>query len=98
MRFDQDDVIYSVGQVAREVYLIVRGEILNETTNRLFRDGAMVGHEDIIQDRKRDCTCKANSEVWTLKMEKETLEKIFEDYPEIKYDMIKKATRRDHYF
>lgn len=98
MRFDQDDIIFSVGQVAREVYLIVNGEILNETTKRLFKSGAMVGHEDIVHDRKRDCTVKANSEVWTLKMEKETLEKIFEDYPEIKYDMIKRATRRDHYF
>jgi CRP-like cAMP-binding protein len=55
----------------------------------------MIGSEDIIQDRRRDSTVRAHTEVYTLKIEKETLERIFEEYPDIKYDLIKRATKRD---
>ena len=59
MRFDHGDSIYSIGTVCREVYFILGGKVLNETTNRVFKQDSMLGYEDILFDRKRDSTLKA---------------------------------------
>ena len=43
MRFDKDDIIFERGQKAREIFLSIKGEIINVNTNRLFKKGQMIG-------------------------------------------------------
>lgn len=83
IRFDAGDKIFAEGQNSREVYFVTGGKVLNVTTNRRFLVGSMIGHEDLLYDRKRDSTVEAETEVFTLRLERETLEKIFSEYPEI---------------
>jgi CRP-like cAMP-binding protein len=84
MRFDQSDTIFNVGQVPREVYFILKGTVLNTSTNRCFGQGYMFGHEDILYDRKRDSHCKAETELFTLRLERETFEKMVETTPNLR--------------
>ena len=58
----------------------------------------MIGHEDIIFDRKRDSTMEARTEVHTYRLEKENLEKILEDFGAIKYELLKTSEKREIYF
>jgi CRP-like cAMP-binding protein len=58
----------------------------------------MIGHEDIIFDRKRDSTMEARTEVHTYRLEKEHLEKILEDFAAIKYELLKTSEKREIYF
>ncbi len=58
----------------------------------------MIGHEDIIFDRKRDSTMEARTEVHTYRLEKEHLEKILEDFGAIKYELLKTSEKREIYF
>lgn len=75
-----------------------RGTVLNVTTNRQFKEGALLGYEDIIYDRKRDSTMQAETEVFTLRMERQTLEKMFDEYPDIPIALKQQAAERESYF
>ena len=39
MRFDKDDIIYEKGQKSREIFLSIKGEMVNSTTKRVFKVG-----------------------------------------------------------
>lgn len=95
MRFDQGDIIYSVGHVPREVYFILDGKVLNTTTTRVYKTGFMFGHEDILFDRKRDSQLKAETEVFTLRLERDNFERMLDDFPAIKYEMVKQGDERE---
>ena len=43
MRFDKDDIIFEKGQKAREIFLSIKGEMINVNTNRVFKVGTMIG-------------------------------------------------------
>ncbi len=43
MRFDKHTVIFEKGSRANEVYLVMSGVVLNESTGRLFKAGTMFG-------------------------------------------------------
>ena len=43
MRFDKDDIIFERSQKAREIFLVINGEILSVNTNRIFAVGHMIG-------------------------------------------------------
>ena len=43
MRFDKDDIVFESGQKSREIYLNIKGSIINVTTNRNFGVGHMIG-------------------------------------------------------
>lgn len=43
MRFDKDDIIFEKGQKSREVFLNIKGEIINANSNRIFGVGHMIG-------------------------------------------------------
>jgi len=66
----------------------MRGKVLNKNTQRIYKEGAMIGHEDILYDRKRDSTMEAMTEVYTYRLEKEHLEKIMDDFSTIKYELL----------
>ena len=89
MRFEMSDTIFSVGQVPREVYFILQGKVLNATTKRIYKAGYMIGYEDILYDRKRDSVVKAETEVFTLRLERDYFEKLLEEFPQIKYERAK---------
>ena len=52
-RFRAGDLIYKEGDKSGEVYLIFKGTVLNETTNRCFSEGGMFGETDLILKRNR---------------------------------------------
>ena len=58
----------------------------------------MIGHEDILFDRKRDSTMEARTEVHTYRLEREHLEKILEEFAAIKYELLKTSEKREIYF
>ena len=91
MRFDKDDLIFEMGQKSREIFLNIKGEIINMNTNRIFSVGAMIGKDDILFSRERVHTYKATSEVYTLRIEKEVFEKMLKEFPEIKESILKVA-------
>ena len=80
------------------MFFIVHGKVENKTTQRIFKEGCMIGHEDILFDRKRDSTMEAVTEVHTYRLDREHLEKIFDDFSAIKYELLKTAEKRDIYF
>ena len=80
------------------MFFIVHGKALNKNTQRIYKEGAMIGHEDILYDRKRDSTMEAMTEVHTYRLERENLEKIMEDYGAIKYELLKTSEKREIYF
>jgi len=98
MRFDQNDHIYTEGQTPGQVFFIVQGKVENKTTQRIYKEGCMIGHEDILFDRKRDSTMEAVTEVHTYRLDREHLEKIFDDFSAIKYELLKTAEKREIYF
>ena len=71
MRFDKDDIIFEKGQKAREIFLSIKGEMINSNTNRVFRVGSMIGQDDILFQREREHTYKAVDELYTIRLEKD---------------------------
>lgn len=71
MRFDKDDIIFEKGQKAREIFLSIKGEMINANTNRVFRVGSMIGQDDILFQREREHTYKAVDELYTIRLEKD---------------------------
>ena len=48
MRFDKDDLIFERGQKSREIFLNIKGEMINVNTNRIYSVGHMIGQDDIL--------------------------------------------------
>ena len=43
MRFDKDDIIYEKDQKAREIFISIKGDMVNSMTRRVFSAGQMIG-------------------------------------------------------
>lgn len=97
MRFDKEDLIFEKGQKSREIFLNIKGEMINMGTNRVFHDGAMIGQDDIIFTRDRMHTFKAGSELYTLRLEKEIFDKMLKEFPDMKAQLMKQANINKSY-
>ena len=87
MRFDKDDIIYEKGQKAREIFISIKGDMVNSNTKRVFTAGQMIGQDDILFTRDREHTFVAGSELYTYRLEKDTFEKMMKEFPEIKVEI-----------
>lgn len=57
----------------------------------------MIGQDDVILKRDRSFTCVAESEVFTLRLEKEHFDKMIKEFPEIREELLEEANLRSHY-
>lgn len=48
VKFQRETVILKKGTVAQRLYFIVKGRVLNKTSNRIYSDGALIGETDVI--------------------------------------------------
>jgi len=97
MRFDRDDIIFERGQKAREIFLNISGEVVNSSTNRVFRAGIMFGQDDILFQRDRLHTYKAGTELFTLRLDREVFEKMLREFPDTKKLILDEANLRSQY-
>ena len=97
MRFDKDDIIFERGQKAREIFLSIKGEIINVNTNRLFKKGQMIGQDDILFQRDRENTYRAGTELYTLRLEKEVFERMMKEFPDIRAEILEESNLRSQY-
>lgn len=97
MRFDKDDIIFERGDKAREIFLNVRGEVVNINTNRNFTYGHIIGQDDIIFQRDRANTYRAGTELYTLRLERDTFEKMLKEFPDIKAEILEESNLRQQY-
>ena len=81
MRFDAEDIIFEKGQKAREIFISIKGEVINAHTNRIFPVGTMFGHDDILFGRDRLHSFQATSELFTLRLERDVFEKMLKEFP-----------------
>jgi len=98
MRFDKDDIIFERDQKSREIFLNIKGEIVNVVTNRVYPDGSMIGQDDILFSRDRLHTFKAGSELYTLRLERDVFEKMMKEFPDMKVEILKESNLRSSYF
>ena len=57
----------------------------------------MIGQDDILFNRDRTHTYKANSEVFTYKLEREIFEKMLKEFSEIREELLSEANERKKY-
>ena len=98
MRFDQDDIIFERAQKSREIFLNIKGEMINANTNRVYSAGSMIGQDDILFSRDRLHTFTAGSELYTLRLDLDDFEKMIKEFPDMKAELLKEANLSSSYF
>lgn len=95
--FDEDDVIFSEGETARDIYVLASGAVeltRNGGPNAELKEGQSFGTLSVLGDQPRFFTAKALERSLCLKIERETFWEILEDYPAICQGIFKMMAAR----
>jgi CRP-like cAMP-binding protein len=84
MRFDKGDVVFEKGQKSQEIFINIGGDLLDLETNRVYQTGSIAGVDDIIFNRERQSTFVAETELFTIRLERDLFEKMMKEFPDIK--------------
>ena len=57
----------------------------------------MIGQDDILFQRDRQHTMKAGTELYTLRLDKDTFEKMLKEFPDIKVEILEESNLRTQY-
>ena len=77
------------------MYFILKGNVLNTVTRRIFSVGSIIGETDIIYKRSRCETYVAMDNVYVLKMDRIIFEEVLKEFPEMKRDVEFLARERE---
>ena len=94
MRFEKDELLAIKDTKPSEMFLILKGEVQNVYTQRIFGKGHYIGADDILFLRKRVNSYRATGTVMTMRVAREDFEVMAKEYPIIKKDCLAEANFR----
>eukprot|EP00347_Sterkiella_histriomuscorum_P000844 403374301 len=98
LKFEKDTVILKKKSKPEEILFILSGEVINEQSNRVFTVGSIIGETDVyFNKRERIESFKAETNVYILMFDIDTVEQMVSQYQDIRNDieMIAKEREKD---
>mmetsp|Transcript_44415 Transcript_44415/g.43086 ORF Transcript_44415/g.43086 Transcript_44415/m.43086 type:complete len:152 (-) Transcript_44415:1553-2008(-) len=95
VKFREGTLLLKEKTKSEEIFLILKGEVLNETTQRMFYEGSIIGETDIYYDRDRTENYIALTKVYTVKYDSYVFKSIMKSFPMIEEEIGILASHRE---
>lgn len=103
-KYKKNEILFYEDEAALFFYLIISGTVKmvninddgKEFIQGIFTEGNSFGEPPLFIDKKYPCTAIAQKDSVIIKMSKESIYKLFREYPELQFEFIKTLAERIH--